>query len=124
MKVGGRANIDHLLRLWQLQNNALAAQQSSKVDKYKQVVMSKEELEKVWNTCEREKRRRSKRNRQNGATGSLAHHKQEDSREQAQNTTANPLADPATFDTTPQNRIGSLDDKISQAIGTTIDTIA
>src|SRR5271157_2103560 len=104
MRVGGKGILDQLSQLWQLQNSNLAAQQqSSKVDRYKQVAMSKDELEKTWRAGHREKRNRSRRNPQDRPTASLANHKLEKagtgaltdgrSAQNTQNTTSNPFAD-------------------------------
>jgi hypothetical protein len=108
MRVGGRGNLDHLSQLWQLQNSGLAAQQqASKVDRYKQVAMSKDELGKIWKAGHQEKRKRSRRNPQARPTASLANHKQEKARigaltdggsaQTTQNTTSNPFADLAAI---------------------------
>ena len=108
MRVGGRGNLDHLSQLWQLQNSNLAAQQqASKVDRYKQVAMSKDELGKIWKAGHQEKRKRSRRNPQARPTASLANHKQEKARigaltdggsaQTTQNTTSNPFADLAAI---------------------------
>ena len=108
MRVGGKGTLDQLSRLWQLQNSNLAAQQqASKVDRYKQVAMSKDELEKIWRVRHREKRKRSRRNPQDRLTASLSNHKQEkahagaltDGRnaQNTQNTTSNPFTDLAAL---------------------------
>ena len=140
MRVGGKGTLDQLSRLWQLQNSNLAAQQqASKVDRYKQVAMSKDELEKIWRVRHQEKRKRSRRNPQNRLTASLSNHKQKkahagaltDGRnaQNTQNATSKRFADLASLgnalqsgDLTGaqnafvtlmqdlQNRIGTLDD--------------
>jgi hypothetical protein len=108
MRVGGKGTLDQLSRLWQLQNSNLAAQQqASKVDRYKQVAISKDELEKIWRVRHQEKRKRSRRNPQDRLTASLSTHKQEkahagalrDGRnaQNTQNTTSNPFTDLAAL---------------------------
>ena len=155
MRVAGKGNLDHLSRLWQLQNSNLAAQQqASKVDRYKQVAMSKDELGKIWKAGHREKRKGSRRNPQDRPTAFLANHRQENARtgalttdggsaQNTQNTTSNPFADLAALgnalqsgDLTEaqnafatliqdlQNRIGTLDNSTGQAIGTTVNATA
>jgi hypothetical protein len=72
MRVGRKGTLDHLTHLWQLQNNALAAQKlPGKVDRYKEYMINKNLVEKVRTAAHQGKRKRSRMNTQTGSAQNL-----------------------------------------------------
>ncbi|MGD0235718.1 MAG: hypothetical protein ABSC55_14430 [Syntrophorhabdales bacterium] len=81
MRIAGKGNLDYLSQLWQVRNGNLATGQTpSKVDKYKEFAMSKDELSTARTEVHQEKRKRTRMNARARTTSSLHSHKLEKAR--------------------------------------------